>query len=58
MNFVRVFHDSLESWDELDQCVIDTSVRQWYERLYVCVEAKCRQFEYKLSNNNNHHIFV
>jgi len=30
----------LTAWDELDQRVIDTAVRQWRTRLHACVKAK------------------
>ena len=30
----------LTVWDELDQRVIDTAVRQWRTRLRACVKAK------------------
>jgi len=35
----------LTAWDELDQRVIDTTVRQWRTRLRACVKAKGRHFE-------------
>jgi len=35
----------LTAWDELDQHVIDTAVRQWCTRLRACVKAKGRHFE-------------
>jgi len=28
----------LTAWDELDQCVIDTAVRQWHTHLRACVK--------------------
>ena len=37
------------AWDELDQRVIDTAVRQWRTRLRDCVKAKGGHFEHKLS---------
>jgi len=40
----------LTAWDELDQHVIDTAVKQWRPRLRACVEAKGGHFEHKLSN--------
>jgi len=39
----------LTAWDELDQRVIDTAVRQWRTRLRACVKAIGRHFEHKLS---------
>jgi len=39
----------LTAWDELDQHVIDMAVRQWHTRLHVCVKAKGKHFEHKLS---------
>jgi len=39
----------LTAWDELDQRVIDTAVRQWRTRLHSCVKAKGGHFEHKLS---------
>jgi len=39
----------LTAWDELDQRVIDTAVRQWRTRLRACVKVKGRHFEHKLS---------
>jgi len=39
----------LTAWDELDQRVIDTTVRQWRMRLHACVKAKGGHFEHKLS---------
>jgi len=35
-------------WDELDQCIIDKEIKQWYTHLRDCVEAKSGQFEHKL----------
>jgi len=39
----------LIAWDKLDQCVIDTAVRQWCMHLCVCVKVKSRHFEHQLS---------
>ena len=39
----------LTAWDELDQRVIDATVRQWRTRLHACVKAKGGHFEHKLS---------
>jgi len=38
------------AWEELDQRIIDTAVRQWRTRLHVCVKAKGvgDHFEHKL----------
>jgi len=36
-------------FDELNQRVIDTAVRQWCTRLRACVKAEGGQFEHKLS---------
>ena len=38
----------MEAWNDLDQRIIDTAVREWRKRLRACVEAKGGQFEYKL----------
>ena len=40
----------LTAWDELDQHVIDTAIRQWSTRLRACVQAKGGHFEHKLSH--------
>jgi len=39
----------LTAWDELDQRVIDTAVRQWRTRLHAGVKAKVGHFEHRLS---------
>jgi len=39
----------LTAWDELDQRVIDTAVRQRCTRLHACVKANDGYFEHKLS---------
>lgn len=39
----------LTVWDELDQRIIDTAIRQWRTRLRACVKAKGGHFEHKLS---------
>jgi len=39
----------LTVWDELDQRVIDTAVRQWRTHLPACVKANGGHFEHKLS---------
>ena len=36
------------AWEELDQCIIDTAVRQWCTRLHACVKAKGDHSEHKL----------
>ena len=38
----------MQAWNDLDQRIIDSAVREWRTRLRACVEAKGRQFEYKL----------
>jgi hypothetical protein len=38
----------VEAWDEMDQRIIDESVKQWRTRLRACVTAKKGQFEHKL----------
>ena len=38
----------MQAWDELDQRVIDSSVKQWRMRLLMCVEANGGQFECRL----------
>ena len=35
-------------WEELDQSIINTAVRQWRTRLRECVKAKGDHFEHKL----------
>jgi len=37
------------AWDELDQRVIDTAVRQWRTHFHLCVKRKGGHFEHKLS---------
>jgi len=36
----------MSAWDELDQRVIDTAVKQWRTRLHACVKAKCGYHEH------------
>jgi len=36
------------AWEELDQRIIDTAVRQWHSRLHASVKAKGDHFEHKL----------
>ena len=36
------------AWGKLDQCMIDTAVRQWRICLQTCVKMKCRHYEHKL----------
>jgi hypothetical protein len=38
----------MQAWNDLDQRIIDSAVREWRTRLRACVEAKGGQFEYKL----------
>ena len=38
----------VQAWNDLHQRIIDLAVREWCKRLRACVEAKGRQFEYKL----------
>ncbi len=38
----------LEAWNELDQVVIDASVKQWRTRLRACIACEGGQFEHKL----------
>ena len=38
----------VQAWNNLDQQIIDSAVREWRKRLRACVEAKGEQFEYKL----------
>jgi len=35
----------VSAWDELDQQVIDASVKQWRTRSHTCVKAKGGYFE-------------
>jgi len=39
-------------WDEFDQGIIDSSVKQWHRHLYACVAANGGQFEHKLSETS------
>jgi hypothetical protein len=41
-------HRIVQVWDELDQRVIDASVKQWRTRLRACVAANGGHFEHKL----------
>jgi len=45
----RTSTNCVTAWDELDQRVIDTAVRQWRTRLRACVKAKGGHFEHRLS---------
>lgn len=38
----------ITAWDELDQRIIDTAVKQWRTRLRACAKAKGGHFEHKL----------
>ncbi len=38
----------LQAWNDLDQRIIDSAVREWRKRLRACVEAKGGHFEHKL----------
>jgi len=38
----------VDAWDELDQRIVDTAVRQWRTRLRACVRALGGPFEHKL----------
>ena len=38
----------MQAWNDLDQRIIDSAVREWRKRLRACVEAEGGQFEYKL----------
>jgi len=38
----------MQAWNDLDQRIIDSAVREWRKRLRACVEAEVGQFEYKL----------
>jgi len=38
----------MQAWNDLDQRIIDSAVREWRKRLHAIVEAKGGQFEYKL----------
>ena len=38
----------MSAWEEHDQRVIDTAVRQWQTRLHACLKAKCGYFEQSL----------
>jgi len=38
----------MQVWDELDQGIIDASIKQWRMRLRACVAANGGQFEHNL----------
>ena len=38
----------MQAWNNLDQRIMDSVVREWRKRFRTCIEAKGRQFEYKL----------
>ena len=38
----------MQVWDEIDQGIIDVSIKQWRKRLRACVAANGGQFEHKL----------
>jgi len=38
----------VQAWNDLDQRIVDSAVREWRKRLRACLEAKGGQFEYKL----------
>ena len=38
----------MKVWNDLDQGIIDSAVREWRKRLRAYVEAKGGQFGYKL----------
>ena len=38
----------VQAWNNLDQRIIDSAVREWRKWFRACVEAKDGQFEYKL----------
>jgi len=38
----------VSAWNELDQRVIDTAVRQWRTRLHACIKAKGGYFEHSM----------
>jgi len=38
----------IESWSEMQQCVIDKAIDEWRKRLRFCVSAKGGHFEHKL----------
>jgi len=35
----------VQAWNDLDQRIINSTVREWRKRLRACVEAKGGQFE-------------
>ena len=39
----------LDAWDELDQCVIDASIKQWRVRFHECIRAEWVHFEHQLT---------
>src|SRR6218665_3933998 len=38
----------MQVWNDLNQRIICSALREWRKRLRACVEAKSGQFEYKL----------
>ena len=44
----ELFERIKAAWEELDQPIIDTAVRQWHTRLHACVKAKGDHFEHKV----------
>src|SRR6218665_1743191 len=38
----------VQAWNNLDQQILDSAVREWCKRLRACVDAKGGQFDYKL----------
>ena len=44
---IELRHRIIDAWDEMDQRVIDESVKQWRKRLRACVDGLGGHFEYK-----------
>ena len=38
----------MDEWERLDQCIIDSAVKEWQKRLRACAAAEGGQFEHKL----------
>ena len=36
----------VQAWNDLDQRIIDSAMREWRKRLRACVKSKGGQFEY------------
>jgi len=49
VNNVDELHQRIQTvWDDLDQRIIDKTIKQWHTPLRACVEAKDGHFVHKL----------